>query len=82
MTDFSIAWTGGQTIDPTLDDMTAAIADIAGKTLEAGKIATIFAVDGDMAKRYQAMGFRLIALSSDGGYLTAGAKSLIASARS
>ena len=80
--DFSIAWTDGKTIDPNLEEMSGAIADIAGKTLEAGKIPTIFAVDGDMAKRYQAMGYRLIALASDGGYLTAGAKALIASARS
>jgi 4-hydroxy-2-oxoheptanedioate aldolase len=80
--DFSIAWSGGETIDPVLQDMTTAIADIAAKTLEAGKIAAIFAIDGEMAKRYQAMGFGLIALSSDGGYLTAGAKALIASARS
>ncbi len=80
--DFSIAWTGGKTVDPTLDDMMTAIADIAAKTRQAGKVATIFAVDGDMAKRYAAMGFSLIALSSDAGYLTAGAKALIASARS
>jgi 4-hydroxy-2-oxoheptanedioate aldolase len=80
--DFSIAWSSGQTIDPNLDEMSGAIADIARKTLEAGKIAAIFAVDGDMAKRYQAMGFKLIALGSDGGYLTGGAKALIASARS
>jgi len=79
--DFSIAWSGGQTIDPNLEEMRGAIADIAGKALEAGKIAAIFAVDGDMAKRYQAMGYRLIALSSDAGYLTVGAKALIASAR-
>ena len=80
--DFSIAWSGGQTIDPNLEAMSGTIGDIAGKTLEAGKIPSIFAVDGDMAKRYQAMGYRLIALASDGGYLTAGAKALIASARS
>ena len=79
--DFSIAWSGGQTIDPNLEEMREAIADIAGKTVEAGKIAAIFAVDGDRAKLYAAMGFKLIALSSDTGYLTAGAKALIASAR-
>jgi 4-hydroxy-2-oxoheptanedioate aldolase len=79
--DFSIAWSGGETIDPNLEDMSGAIADIAEKTIRAGKIAAIFAVDGDMAKRYAAMGYRLIALSSDGGYLTAGAKALIASAK-
>ena len=79
--DFSIAWSGGRTIDPTLDDMMTAIADIAAKTLEAGKIAATLAMDGVMAKRYAAMGFKLIALNSDSGYLTAGAKALLASAR-
>lgn len=80
--DFSIAWTSGETIDPNLEEMSGAIAGIAGKTLEAGKIPAIFAVSGDMAKRYATMGYRLIALSSDRGYLIAGAKALIASARS
>ena len=80
--DFSIAWTGGKTIDPTLEDMMTAIADIAAKTRQAGKIAATLALDGVMAKRYAAMGFKLIALNSDVGYLTAGAKALIASVRS
>lgn len=80
--DFSIAWTGGQTVDPTLEDMMKAIADIAAKTRHAGKIAATLAMDGVMVKRYAGMGFRLIALNSDVGYLTAGAKALIASVRS
>lgn len=80
--DFSIAWTGGETVDPTHEDMMEAIADIAARTRQAGKIAATLAMDGAMAKRYAAMGFGLIALNSDVGYLTAGAKALIASARS
>jgi 4-hydroxy-2-oxoheptanedioate aldolase len=80
--DFSIAWTGGKTVDPTLEDMMTAIAEIAAKTRHAGKIAATLALDGVMAKRYAGMGFRLIAINSDVGYLTAGAKALIASFRS
>ena len=80
--DFSIAWSGGQTVDPTLEDMMTAVADIAARTGQAGKIAATLAMDGVMAKRYAAMGFKLIAVNSDVGYLTAGAKALIASSRS
>ncbi len=59
--------------------MMTAIADIAAKAKQAGKIGACFAIDGTMAKRYAAMGFGLIAVGSDVGYLTAGAKALIAS---
>ena len=59
-----------------------AIADIAARTRQAGKIAATLALDGVMAKRYAAMGFQLIALNFDVGYLIAGAKALIASVRS
>ena len=80
--DFSIAWTGGEKVDPFLEDMMTAIADIAARTGQSGKIAATLALDGVMAKRYAAMGFKLIAINSDVGYLTAGAKALIASFRS
>ncbi len=80
--DFSIAWTEGKTVDPANEDMMAAIADIAARTGQAGKVAATLALTGDMGKRYAAMGFRLIALNSDAGYLAAGAKALIASFKS
>jgi 4-hydroxy-2-oxoheptanedioate aldolase len=80
--DFSIAWSEGKTVNPADEDMMAAIADIAARTGQAGKIAATLALTGDMGKRYAAMGFRLIALNSDAGYLAAGVKALIASFRS
>ena len=42
--DFSIAWTGGAAINPNLEDMMDAVADIGSRARKAGKFAPIFAV--------------------------------------
>ena len=79
--DFSIAWTGGHAINPKLDDMTAAIADIAAKTKAAGKLAAIYCVDPAQCGPYAAMGYRLLAIQNEGAYLAAGAKAMVEAAR-
>lgn len=79
--DFSIAWTGGHAINPKLDDMTAAIADIAAKTKAAGKLAAIYCVDPAQCGPYAAMGYRLLAIQNEGAYLAAGAKAMVETAR-
>jgi 4-hydroxy-2-oxoheptanedioate aldolase len=78
--DFSIAWTGGQTVDHGLDEMMAAIADIARRAGAAGKHAAIYAADPAQAPAYRAMGYRLIALGSEARYMALGAAALIAEA--
>ena len=75
--DFSIAWSGGERVDAQSADMMPAIEDICRRTLEAGKIPGVFAVTAGMAKKYADMGFRMIAVGSDGPLLTAAAKATL-----
>ncbi len=72
--DFSIAWSNGETIDPSLEDMMTAIEAIARRTRGAGKLAAIFVVDPALCGRYQAMGFRLMACGTDSSLMRAGAE--------
>jgi 4-hydroxy-2-oxoheptanedioate aldolase len=79
--DFSIAWTNGATMNPSLEDMMATIADIAARAGAAGKQAAIYVVDPRLVGRFQKMGFGLIALGSEFRYFTLGAEALIGAAR-
>ena len=79
--DFSIAWSEGGVVDPTLEDMMEAVADIAARTRAAGKHATIFAMDPALTGRCAAMGYRLIALGNEGRYMALGASALLDQAR-
>lgn len=79
--DFSIAWTGGERLDPSLDDMTETIAAIAQRARAKGKLAGIFATDPVMAPRYAAMGYRLIAAGFDADVISKGAEAVLAAAR-
>ncbi|HMB47150.1 MAG TPA: aldolase/citrate lyase family protein [Afifellaceae bacterium] len=80
--DFSIAWSNGKTVDPLLGDMMDAIGDIAGKTMEAGKVAAMFTFDPSYVPQYFGFGYRLFALATDSHYLASGAASLVDSAKS
>lgn len=75
--DFSIAWSNGQTVDSTLEDMMATIADIAARTRSAGKLAAIYVMDPSVAGRVVSMGFRLLATGSEGQLFRLGASSLL-----
>ena len=79
--DFSIAWTGGETMNPSLEDMMEAIAHIAARARVAGKHAAIFVVDPRLVGRFVAMGYRLIALGGEQRYMALGAASLLEAAR-
>jgi 4-hydroxy-2-oxoheptanedioate aldolase len=79
--DFSIAWTGGAAINPNLEDMMDAVADIGSRARKAGKFAAIFAVDPKVSGRYAAMGYQMIALGNEQAYMRLGAENLIAAAR-
>jgi 2-keto-3-deoxy-L-rhamnonate aldolase RhmA len=50
---------------------------VAETARRAGKIPCTLAITGDSAKRFRDIGFRLIALGGDFGYLTAGATALL-----
>ncbi|MCR9123840.1 MAG: aldolase/citrate lyase family protein [Phyllobacteriaceae bacterium] len=79
--DFSIAWTGGERLDPTLDDMMDAVADIATRAKKAGKLAGIFAADPAMVPRYVQMGYGLIAAGFDAAIVKKGADAVLSAAR-
>jgi 4-hydroxy-2-oxoheptanedioate aldolase len=79
--DFSIAWTGGASIDPNLEEMMGAVGDIGSRVRKAGKFAAIFAVDPTISGRYATMGYQLIALGNEQAYMRLGAENLIAAAR-
>jgi len=79
--DFSIAWTNGRQIAPTLEDMMEAVADIAARTRAAGKHAGTYLVDVSVAGRFVKMGYRLFAIGAEARILAEGARSLIGQAK-
>lgn len=79
--DFSIAWTEGQTVDATLEDMMETLARIAARAKVAGKHAGIFVVDAAMCGRFVEMGYRFLALGTEHRYISLGAESLLKAAR-
>ena len=79
--DFSIAWSGGREINPSLEDMMGAVADIAARARGAGRRAGIYLVDVAGAGRLAAMGYRLFAIGGEGRLMTAGARLLVDQAR-
>lgn len=76
--DFSIAWTGGRTIDPMLPDMMDAIAMIAERANNASKHAAIYVMDPKLSVRYRDMGYRLLAIGNEAKYFGAGVSGLLA----
>jgi 4-hydroxy-2-oxoheptanedioate aldolase len=79
--DFSIAWTNGDSINPTLEDMMEAVADIAARARKAGKHAGIFVMDPAYTGRYVEMGYRFLALGNEQRCMALGAQALISGAR-
>lgn len=79
--DFSIAWSQGKTIDPTLEEMMPAIAAIGERTRSAGKHAAIYVADPALAGRYHRMGYRLFAMGPEGAYMARGATAMLEAAR-
>jgi len=79
--DFSIAWTNGQSMNPTLESMMETIADIAGRAKKAGKWSGIFAVDAGYAGRFAQMGFQFMALGGEQKMFALGAESLLGAAK-
>lgn len=79
--DFSIAWTGGEAINPTLDDMMEAIGMIAASAAKAGKFAGIYLADPALGPRYRAMGYRLMAMGNEGRYMAYGSESMLEKVR-
>jgi 4-hydroxy-2-oxoheptanedioate aldolase len=79
--DFSIAWTGGRVVDPKLEDMMGAIADIAARARAAGKHAAIFITDPAIVGRFVAMGYRLIAMGNEAIYFRLASQQMVDAAK-
>jgi len=79
--DFSIAWSNGATVNPTLEDMMETVADIARRARKAGKHAGIFAMDPAFTGRFVEMGYRFIAVGTEHRYMAVGAEALLKQAR-
>lgn len=79
--DLSIALSGDGTLDPHSDKAARAITRISEAAASAGKIAAIYALTPDDAKRYRAKGYRYICIGSDFAVITAGAAALATAAR-
>lgn len=79
--DFSIAWTDGKTMNPTLEDMMPAVAEIAEKAKSRNKIAGMFVGDVSMCGRFADMGYSLFATGGEQRYMTEGASNIIKAMR-
>jgi 4-hydroxy-2-oxoheptanedioate aldolase len=79
--DFSIAWTNGGQVNPSLNDMMDAIAHIGARARAAGKHAAIYVVDPALVGRFVGFGYRLIALGGEQRYIRLGATQLLGEAK-
>ena len=79
--DLSIALSGDGTLDPHGEKTEAAITRISKAAASAGKIAAIYALTPQDAKRYRAKGYRYVCVGSDFGVITSGAAALATASR-
>lgn len=79
--DFSIALSDGGRVDPNEKAMLTTAGEVAARARGASKIACTLAITADAAHRFRDMGFRLIALGNDFGYLTSGATALLTASK-
>lgn len=79
--DFSIAWSHGETIDPNLPAMMSGIETIAARARAAGKLAAIYVIDPALVSRYEGYGYRLFALGTESKYMAIGAEAMLKAAR-
>lgn len=75
--DFSIAWSNGREVNASSESIVEPLAKIAKKAAAAGKFAAIYAPTAEFARRYIPLGYQLLTLSTDAGYMNIGAKSIV-----
>ena len=80
--DYSIAFSDGREVNPKNPGMTETLRDFAVRAKRAGKFAASFGMDASHAKYLAALGYQLIAISTDGGCMVAGANAMMAAAKS
>lgn len=79
--DFSIAWSGGAAVNPSLEDMMETVGEVASRARKAGKFAAIYVVDPAISGRFVSMGYQLLALGSEHALIRLGADALLKAAR-
>ena len=79
--DFSIAWSNGETINSTLESMMETVEQIAARAKQAGKLAAIYVVEPAIAGRVVSMGFGLLAMGSEHALVKLGAETLLKSVK-
>jgi 4-hydroxy-2-oxoheptanedioate aldolase len=79
--DMSVALSGGRSIAPGDASLDAPLTTVIAAAANAGKLAGIYAGTAERARHYLALGYRLIALGADTGYMVAGATELLAAVR-
>ena len=67
--------------EAVMDDMMEAIGAIAAKATARGKLSAIYAINTAICATYAAMGYRLMAVATEGLYMAAGAAQMVAEAR-
>lgn len=75
--DLSVTLSEGSRIAPADPSVDGPMRRIAERALAAGKIAGAFAWGGERAEKFRDMGYRLVAIGSDQGYLLTGARSAL-----
>lgn len=79
--DFSIAWTNGGTVNPSLSEMMDTIGHIASRAAAAGKLPAIYVVDPALAARFRDMGYSFLAMGAEARLMALGAQVLLDAAR-
>jgi 4-hydroxy-2-oxoheptanedioate aldolase len=79
--DFSIAFTRGASVNHKNSDMTDILRDLVLCAKQAGKFVASFGADPTHAKFLASLGYQLIAISADAGFIKSAADGLVAAAR-
>jgi 4-hydroxy-2-oxoheptanedioate aldolase len=79
--DLSIVWSKGAFVDSRHEGLDAMHRQITGLAKKAGKFAASFAQDGAHAIHLASLGYQLVAISDDAGYIRSGANTLVAAAK-
>jgi len=79
--DLSVTMSAGKSVAPADPAVDKALGTIVTAAAGAGKFACIYAPTAERARRYRELGYQLIAVGSDAGYLAAGATEVLAAIR-
>jgi 4-hydroxy-2-oxoheptanedioate aldolase len=79
--DFSIAWSQGAKVNPTLEDMMPTVEQVAIRARKAGKHASIYVIDTTIAGRFVSMGYQLLAMGSEATVIRLGSEALLKTMR-